>query len=56
MGSHHHLGGLMKSIGISKPMDRKFGLRPWLRKSITTRCGLMLSLGMGLPRIITGKN
>ena len=32
-------------------MDRKkIGLRPWLRKSITTRCGLMLSLGMRLPR------
>ena len=31
-------------------MDRKFGLRPWLRKNITTRCGSMLSLGMRLPR------
>ena len=50
------LGGLMRSIGIWKPMDRKFGLRPWLRKSITTRCGSMLSLGMGLPRKITGQN
>ena len=29
-------------------------LRPWLRKNITTRCGSMLSLGMGLPRKITG--
>ena len=56
MGIHHHLGGLMKSIGIWKPMDRKFGLRPWLRKSIATRCGSMLSLGMGLPRKITGQN
>ena len=44
------LGGLIWSIGIWKPMDRKFGLRPWLRMSITTRCGLMLSLGMRLPR------
>ena len=25
-------------------------------KTITTRCGLMLSLGMGLPRKITGQN
>ena len=33
-----------------KPMDRKFGLRLWLRKSITTRCGLMFGLGMRLPR------
>ena len=40
----------MWSIGIWKPIDRKFGLRPWLRKSITTRCGLMLSLGMGFDR------
>ena len=40
----------MKSIGIWKPMDRKFGLRPWLRKSITTRCGSMSSVGMRLPR------
>ena len=40
----------MWSIGIWKPMDRKFGLRPWLKKNITTRCGSMLSLGMGLPR------
>ena len=31
-------------------MDRKFGLRPWLRKSITTRCGLMFGLGIRLPR------
>ena len=46
----------MKSIGIWKSMDRKIGLRPWLRKSITTRCGLILSLGMGLPRKITGQN
>ena len=30
-------------------MDRKFGLRPWLRKSITTRCGLMLSIGIWKP-------
>ena len=45
----------MRSIGIWKPIYRKFGLRPWLRKSITTRCGSM-SLGMGLPRKITGKN
>ena len=40
----------MRSIGIWKPIDRKFGLRPWLSENITTRCGLMLSLGMGLPR------
>ena len=44
------LGGLMWSIGIWKPMDRKFGLSPWLRKSITTRCGSLLSLGVRLPR------
>ena len=50
------LGGLMRSIGIWKPIDRKFGLRPQLSESITTRCGLMLSLGMGLPRKITGQN
>ena len=50
------LGGMMWSVGIWKPMDRKFGLRPWLRKSITTRCGSMLSLGMGLPKKITGQN
>ena len=50
------LGGLMWSIGIWKPMDRKFGLRPWLRKSITTRCGSMLSLGMRLPRKGTEQN
>ena len=56
LGIHHHMGGLMKSIGIWKPMDRKFGLRPWLRKNITTRCGLMLSLGMRLLRKITGQN
>ena len=37
-------------------MDRKFGLRPWKCKNITTRCGLMLSLGMGLARKITGQN
>ena len=35
---------------------KKIGLRPWLRKSISTRCGLMLSLGMRLPRKITGQN
>ena len=40
----------MRSIGIWKPIDRKFGLRPWKCKNITTRCGLMLSLGMRLPR------
>ena len=50
------LGGLMWSIGTWKPIDRKFGLRPWKCKNITTRCGLMLSLGMGLPRKITGQN
>ena len=44
------LSGLMWSIGIWKLMDIKFGLRPWWRKSITTRCGSMLSLGMRLPR------
>ena len=46
----------MWSIGLWEPMDRKFGLRPWKCKNITTRCGLMLSLGMGLPRKITGQN
>ena len=46
----------MWSIGIWKLMDIKFGLRPWLRKSITARYGLMLNLGMGLPRKITGQN
>ena len=56
LGYPSPLGGMMWSIGIWKPMERKFGLRPWLRKSITTRCGLMLSLGMGLPRKITGQN
>ena len=40
----------MWSICIWKPMDRKFGLRLWLRKSITTRCYLMFGLGMRLPR------
>ena len=55
-GYRSPLGGMMWSIGIWKPMDRKFGLWPWLRKSITTRCGLMLSLGMGLPRKITRQN
>ena len=44
------LGGMVWSIGLWEPMDRKFGLRPWLRKSITTRCGLMFGLGMRLPR------
>ena len=56
LGYTSPLGGMMRSIGIWEPMGRKFGLRPWLRKSITTRCGLMLSLGMGLPRKITGQN
>ena len=46
----------MWSIGIWKPIDRKLVLRPWLRNSITTRCGSMLSLGMRLPRKITGQN
>ena len=46
----------MWSIGIWKPIDRKFGLRSWLRKNITTRCDSMLSLGMRLPRKITGQN
>ena len=50
------LGGLRWSICIWEPMDIKLRLKPWLRKSITTRCGLMLSLGMGLPRKITGQN
>ena len=49
-------GGMVWSIGLWEPMDRKFGLRPWKCKNITTRCGLMLSLGMGLPRKITGQN
>ena len=40
----------MWSVGIWKPMDRKFRLLLWLRKSITTRCGSMLSSGMRLPR------
>ena len=31
-------------------------LRPWLRKNITARCGSMLSIGMRLPRKITGQN
>ena len=44
------LGGLMWSIGIWKPIDRKFGLRPWLSENITTRCGSMFGLGMRLPR------
>ena len=46
----------MWSIGLWEPMDIIFGLRPWKCKNITTRCGLMLSLGMGLPRKITGQN
>ena len=50
------LGGMVWSIGLWEPMDRKFGLRPWLRKSITTRCGSMLSLGMRLPRKGTEQN
>ena len=50
------LGGLMWSIGIWKPMDRKFGLRPWLKKSITTRCGSMIGIGMRLPRKAREKN
>ena len=49
-------GGMVWSIGLWEPMDIKFGLRPWKCKNITTRCGLMLSLGMGLPRKITGQN
>ena len=40
----------MWSIGLWEPMDRNFGLRPWLRKSITARCGLMFGLGMRVPR------
>ena len=28
LGIHHHLGGLMKSIGIWKPRDGGLGLRP----------------------------
>ena len=47
--------GLMRSIGIWKPIDRKFGLWPWKCKNITTRCGSMLSLGMRLPRKSRGK-
>ena len=43
-------GGMVWSIGLWEPMDIKFGLRPWKCKNITTRCGLMLNLGMGLPR------
>ena len=49
-------GGMVLSIGLWEPMDRKFGLRPWKCKNITTRCCLMLSLGMGLPRKIMGQN
>ena len=48
--SLHHLGGLMKSIGIWKPIDGEFGLRPWLSEIITTRCGSMFGLSMRLPR------
>ena len=55
-GYPSRLGGMVWSIGLWEPMDRKFGLRPWLRKSITTRCGLMLSLGMKLPKKITEQN
>ena len=43
-------GGMVWSIGLWEPMDRKFGLRPWLSESITIRCGLMFGLGMRLPR------
>ena len=50
------LGGMVWSIGLWEPMDRKFGLRPWLRKSITTRCGSMISVGMRLPRKAREKN
>ena len=50
------LGGMVWSIGFWEPMDRKFGLRPWLRKSITTRCGSMISIGMRLPRKAREKN
>ena len=50
------LGGMVWSIGLWEPMDRKFGLRPWLRKSITTRCGSMISIGMRLPRKAREKN
>ena len=46
----------MWSIGIWKPMDINLRLRPWLRKSITTRCASMLSLGMRLPRKGTEQN
>ena len=47
----------MRSIGIWKHIDRKFWLRPWkCKKNITTRCGLMLSLGMGLPRKVLIEN
>ena len=31
------LGGLMRGIGIWKPIDRKFGLWPWKCRNITTR-------------------
>ena len=50
------LGGMVWSIGLWEPMDRKFGLRPWLRKSITTRCGSVISIGMRLPRKAREKN
>ena len=50
------LGGMVWSIGLWEPMDRKFGLRPWLRKSITTTCGSMISIGMRLPRKAREKN
>ena len=46
----------MWSIGIWELIDRKFGLRPWLRKNMPTRCGSLFGLGMRLPRKITGQN
>ena len=37
-----------------KPRDGGLGLGLGNVKNIATRCGSMLSLGMGLPRKITG--
>ena len=39
----------MENLGLGHRKVKK-------KKNITTRCGLMLSLGMRLPRKITGQN
>ena len=39
-----------QSLGIRIPRELR------VRVSITTRCGLMISVGMRLPRKITGQN